>query len=195
MIDFIQNITQKIQKVIFILFYSSSFKKFGKKSTLVFPFRINGAKFISIEKKAHVNEGAWMLAHKISEKDPVIKIGSGSYIGRFVHIVSVNEIDIKDNALIADKVYISDNAHDYKDVNAIIKDQDILDNGPVVIGENTWLGENVCVMGASVGKHCVIGANAVVINDIPDYSIAVGSPAKVIRQYDASSQKWEKVSP
>jgi len=194
MIDFIQNITQKIQKVIFILFYSSSFKNFGKKSTLVFPFRINGAKYISIGKKVHVNEGSWMLSHKISEKDPVIKIGSGSYIGRFVHIVSVNEIDIGDNALIADKVYISDNAHNYKDINAIIKDQDILDYGPVVIGENTWLGENVCVMGASVGKHCVVGANAVVTKDIPNYSIAVGSPAKVIKQYNLSTQKWEKVS-
>jgi acetyltransferase-like isoleucine patch superfamily enzyme len=194
MIDFIQNITQKIQKVIFILFYSSSFKNFGKKSTLVFPFRINGAKYISIGKKVHVNEGSWMLSHKISEKDPVIKIGSGSYIGRFVHIVSVNKIDIGDNALIADKVYISDNAHNYKDINAIIKDQDILDYGPVVIGENTWLGENVCVMGASVGKHCVVGANAVVTKDIPNYSIAVGSPAKVIKQYNLSTQKWEKVS-
>ena len=194
MIDFIQNITQKIQKVIFILFYSSSFKNFGKKSTLVFPFRINGAKYISIGKKVHVNEGSWMLSHKISEKDPVITIGSGSYIGRFVHIVSVNEIDIGDNALIADKVYISDNAHNYKDINAIIKDQDILDYGPVVIGENTWLGENVCVMGASVGKHCVVGANAVVTKDIPNYSIAVGSPAKVIKQYNLSTQKWEKVS-
>mgnify|MGYP006154547463 CR=1 FL=1 len=194
MIDFIQNITQKIQKVIFILFYSSSFKKFGKKSTLVFPFRINGAKYISIGKKAHVNEGSWMLAFKNSEKDPVIKIGSGAYIGRFVHIVAVNRIDIKENVAMADKVYISDNAHNYEDVNRLMKEQDILDYGPVVIGENTWLGENACIMGASIGKHCVIGVNAVVTKDIPDYSIAVGSPAKVIRQYNQATKKWEKVS-
>ena len=194
MIDFIQHVILKIQKVIFILLYLSSFKRFGNKSTLVFPFRINGAKYISIGKKVHVNEGSWMLAHKILEKDPVIKIGSGSYIGRFVHIVSVNEIDIKDNVAMADKVYISDNAHNYEDINMLMKEQDILDYGPVVIGENTWLGENACIIGASVGKHCVIGVNSVVTQDIPDYSIAVGSPAKVIKKYNFSTQKWEKVS-
>jgi len=193
MIDFIQNITQKIQKIIFILFYSSSFKKFGKNSTLFFPFRVNGAKYISIGKKVHVNEGSWMLAHKNSKKDPVIKIGCGAYIGRFVHIVAVNEIHIKDNVAMADKVYISDNAHNYEDVNTLMKEQNLLDYGPVIIGENTWLGENACIMGASVGKHCVIGVNAVVTKDIPDYSIAVGSPAKVIRQYNQVTQKWEKV--
>ena len=194
MIDLIQDITKKVQKIIFILFYSSSFKKFGKKSTLVFPFRINGAKYISIGKKVHINEGAWMLAHENTDKAPVIKIGSGSYIGRFVHIVAVNEIKIKDNVAMADKVYISDNTHNYEDVNTLMKDQDILDNGPVVIGENTWIGENACIMGASIGKHCVIGVNSVVTKDIPDYSIAVGSPAKVIRQYNLATQKWEKVS-
>ena len=193
MIDFIQNVIQKIQKVIFILFYSSSFKKFGKKSTIFFPFRVNGAKYISVGKKVHINEGAWMLAFKNSEQDPEINIGSGSYIGRFVHMVAINRIDIRDNVAMADKVYISDNSHNYEDINTLMKEQDILDNGPVVIGENTWLGENVCIMGASVGRHCVIGVNAVVTKDIPDYSIAVGSPAKVIRQYNKSTQKWERV--
>lgn len=50
----------------------------------------------------------------------------------------------------------------------------------MVIGEGSWLGENVCVIGANIGKHCVIGANSVVTKDIPDYSIAVGAPAKII---------------
>lgn len=193
MIDFIQNIKQKIQKILFILFYSNSFRKFGKNSTFFFPFRINGSKYVSVGKKVHVNEGAWILAFKNSEKDPEINIGSGSYIGRFVHIVAVNKIDIKNNVAMADKVYISDNAHSYEDVNTLMKEQEILDYGPVVIGENTWLGENSCIMGASIGKHCVIGVNAVVTNDIPDYSIAVGSPAKVIRKYNPVSKKWERV--
>lgn len=193
MIDFIQNIKQKIQKILFIIFYSHSFKTFGKKSTFFFPFRINGSQYISVGKKVHVNEGAWILAFKNSEKDPEINIGSGSYIGRFVHIVAVNKIDIRNNVAMADKVYISDNAHNYEDIDTLMKEQEILDHGPVVIGENTWLGENACIMGASVGKHCVIGVNAVVTKDIPDYSIAVGSPAKVIRQYNPSIKKWERV--
>ena len=192
MIDIIQKITLKIQKIIFLLFYSRSFKSIGKRSTLVFPFKINGAKFVSIGKKVHINEGAWIMALKNSKKDPVINIGDGSYIGRFVHIVSINKIEICDNVAMADKVYITDNAHNYEDINTLMKEQEILDFGPVVIGENTWLGENACIMGASIGKHCVIGVNAVVTTDIPDYSIAVGSPARVIKQYNFNTKKWEK---
>ena len=194
MIDFIQNITQKIQKIIFILFYSSSFKKFGKKSTLSFPFRVNGAKYISIGKKVHVNEGAWILALKINERNPFITIGGGTYIGRFTHIVGVSDVKICDNVLISDNVYISDNLHDYKDIKIPIKSQEILEKGPVEIGENTWLGENVCVVGSSVGKHCVIGANSVVTKDIPDYSVAVGSPAKVIKKFNSTTKTWDKVN-
>jgi len=194
MIDFIQYITQKIQKAVFIIFYSSSFKRFGQNSTLSFPFRVNGAKYISIGKKVHINEGAWILALKINEKNPIINIGEGTYIGRFTHIVGVSDVKICDNVLISDNVYISDNLHDYKDVKMPIKSQEILEKGPVEIGENTWLGENVCVVGASVGIHCVIGANSVVTKDIPDYSIAVGSPAKVIKKFNSITKTWDKVN-
>jgi acetyltransferase-like isoleucine patch superfamily enzyme len=62
-----------------------------------------------------------------------------------------------------------------------------------VIGEGSWLGENVCVIGASIGKHCVIGANSVVTKDIPDYSVAVGIPAKVIKKYNFNKCEWEKI--
>lgn len=51
--------------------------------------------------------------------------------------------------------------------------------------------ENVCVCGASIGKHCVIGANSVVTTDIPDYSVAVGSPAKVVKQFDFGEGIWK----
>lgn len=61
------------------------------------------------------------------------------------------------------------------------------------IGEGTWLGENVCVIGAKIGKHCVIGANSVVTKDIPDYSIAVGAPARIIKQYNFKENVWKVV--
>ena len=63
----------------------------------------------------------------------------------------------------------------------------------VVVGESTWLGENVCVIGASVGKHSIVGANSVVTSDIPDYSIAVGAPAKVIKQYNHQTNQRERI--
>ena len=74
-----------------------------------------------------------------------------------------------------------------------IKEQGIIQKKDVYIGDGSWLGENVCVIGASIGQHCVIGANSVVTKDIPDYSVAVGSPAKVIKRYNPETKQWGKV--
>ena len=96
--------------------------------------------------------------------------------------------------LIADKVYISDNMHGYEDISLPITRQPIRQCAPVVIGKESWLGENVCVIGASIGKHCVIGANSVVTKSIPDYCIAVGAPARVIKRFDFSNSSWVKLN-
>jgi acetyltransferase-like isoleucine patch superfamily enzyme len=53
---------------------------------------------------------------------------------------------------------------------------------PVTIGSETWIGANVTILaGVTIGQGCTIGAGAVVKGDIPDFSIAVGVPARVIR--------------
>ena len=66
----------------------------------------------------------------------------------------------------------------YQDIKLPIKSQAVVFKKSVYIGDHSWLGENVCVIGASVGRHSVVGANSVVTSDIPDYSIAVGSSCK-----------------
>ena len=63
---------------------------------------------------------------------------------------------------------------------------------PVQIGQGCWLGQNVCVLpGVTIGNKCIIGANAVVNKDIPDYSIAVGVPARVVKSYNFLKHTWE----
>ena len=193
MIEFYQNIKSKFQKAFFLFFYKSSFSAFGLRSTLSFPFKVSGAKYICVGKKVHIHEQAWLLAQKIDEHDPKIEIGDNTYIGRNAHIVSVRDVKIGSSALIADKVYISDNSHEYQDIQVPIKSQTVVFKKSVCIGDHSWLGENVCVIGASVGKHSVVGANSVVTSDIPDYSIAVGTPAKVVKQYNHQTNQWERV--
>lgn len=64
----------------------------------------------------------------------------------------------------------------------------------MVIRRDTWIGTNVSIIGnVNIGKHCVIGANSVVTHNIPDYSVAVGCPARVIKRYDFNQNKWVKV--
>jgi acetyltransferase-like isoleucine patch superfamily enzyme len=60
----------------------------------------------------------------------------------------------------------------------------------VIIGSGSWIGENVCIIGASVGRNSVIGCNSVVTKDIDDYCIAVGSPARVIKRFDFNTRQW-----
>ena len=72
-----------------------------------------------------------------------------------------------------------------------IKEQGMRQISNVVIGEGTWIGENVSILGCSIGKQCVIGAGSIVTKDIPDYCVAVGNPAKVIKKYSLVKRKWE----
>ena len=178
---------------LFRLVYCRSFKQFGKKSLIVCPLHVNGIENISIGSNVYINNKAWLAAVPLSKSNNCeLYIGHGSRIGNFNHIYSTKSIIIGNDVLTADKVYISDNLHRYEDINTPIHKQEIKQVGTVKIGSGSWLGENVCVIGANVGKNCVIGANSVVTKDIPDYSVAVGVPAKVIKSYNFSSKKWEK---
>ena len=65
---------------------------------------------------------------------------------------------------------------------------------PVTIDDGTWIGEKVCILpGVTIGKKFIIGAGAVVNKSIPDYSMAAGVPAKVIKKYNFKTHSWEKV--
>ena len=136
---------------------------------------------------------AWLASVPLTGEDHCQLIfEDGCTIGHFNHIYATKSIIIRKNVLTADKVYISDNLHGYEDIDTPIVRQPILQNGTVEIGEGSWLGENVCVLGVKIGKHCVIGSNSVVTKDIPDYSVAIGIPARVIKRFDIESNLWRK---
>jgi carbonic anhydrase/acetyltransferase-like protein (isoleucine patch superfamily) len=178
----------------FRFYFKSRFKRFGNKSSVLFPLNINGIENISIGENVSVAYKAWLAAvPQTGLSSCELVIGSGTCIGNFNHIYATKSIVIGENVLTADKVYISDNLHGYDDITTPIMHQPIKQIGTVSIGDGTWLGENVCVIGAKIGKNCVIGANSVVVRDIPDYCVAVGSPARVIKTYNHKKCIWETV--
>lgn len=81
-------------------------------------------------------------------------------------------------------MYITDCDHESRDINVPVIDQGIVQRGQMVsIGEGSYIGINAVIVGnVKIGKHCVIGANSVVTKDVPDYCVAVGSPARVIKK-------------
>lgn len=182
-----------VKRHMFIILFGGSFKKFGRNISIIDADIIEGEEFISLGDNVSLSSKVWLLALKKHDIEPSLVIDSGSTIGRFAHIVAIKEIFIGKNVLIADKVYISDNIHSYTNTTIPIPEQDILFKGSVSIGENSWVGENVSIIGAKIGKHCVVGANSLVNRDIPDYCVAVGSPAKVIKKYDFEEKKWKKI--
>lgn len=88
--------------------------------------------------------------------------------------------------LLSPNVYITDCDHEYRNVKVPVIDQGIVQKGQKVsIGEDSYIGINAVIVGnVRIGKHCVIGANSIVNKDIPDFSVAVGCPAKVIKRYN-----------
>ena len=124
---------------------------------------------------------------------PKLIIGDNSQIHQNCHIICADCIKIGNNVIIVSNVTITDIIHPYDDPAMPINKQAIKTQ-PVFIGDQSYLYNNVVILpGTYIGKHCTIGANSLVKGEIPDYSVAVGNPAKVIKQYNFDTKRWEKV--
>lgn len=169
------------------------FGRFGRGVRVVFPLRIVGAKHVELEDNATLQYGAYIAVLPSPEsRAPVLRVGAGTLVGNFSHIICTRRIDIAEKVLIADRVYISDNLHDYRDITRPVMDQPLRQTADVHIGAGSWIGENVCIVGARIGAHCTIGANSVVTRDIPDHTVAAGAPAVPVRRYCHETARWRR---
>ena len=133
---------------------------------------------------------AGMVPGQVCLTDPVVRIGDRCLIGRGSGIVGHLSIDIGNDVWTGHHVYITDQNHGYENVSIPISQQTQVER-PVSIGDGSWLGAGVVVLpGSQIGKHVVVGANSVVTGHLPDFCVAVGSPARVIKQYSPEGY-WE----
>lgn len=166
----------------------------GKRSKLIQPMRLRNVHNICIGDNVLINKHSFLYTWRPDHSEnPRLVIGDGCVIGHMNHIACIREVRIGKNVLTADRVYISDHSHGFADTGIPIMKQPTVSKGKVTIGDGTWIGENVVVLSCNIGKNCVVGANAVLLNDIPDYSVAVGAPARVIRRWNSVSRNWEKI--
>lgn len=163
------------------------------------PFDIRNRKYIKISKRFTSGFSCRLEAIVLQNQNQnhiLISLGENVQINDYVHITAAESIIIGNNVLIASKVFISDLNHgNYS--NGIADSPISLPNDraiitkPVVISDNVWLGEGVCVLpGCTIGFGSIIGAASVVTKNIPPNCIAVGNPAKVIKQYDYAVKQW-----
>lgn len=194
--DIIRSIKVRFSHLFLKYTLYKKFRSFGVNSIINKPLIIGKPENISIGNNVAIQYKVWLTANpQTGNKLAELVISDGCHIGNYNHIYATSSIILEKNVLTADKVYISDNLHNYEDINTPIHSQAIKQLKHVRIGEGTWLGENVCVIGASIGKQSVIGANSVVTKDIPDYCVAVGIPAHIIKRYNFETKQWEKTNP
>jgi acetyltransferase-like isoleucine patch superfamily enzyme len=168
------------------------FKHFGAGSLIAFPW-------VSLYNEHHIEIGAdtmigpycalsaGMVPGQECVTSPVVRLGDRCLIGRGSGIVGHLAIDIGNDVWTGHHVYITDQNHGYEDVTRPISRQSQPER-PVTIGEGSWLGTGTVVLpGARIGRHVAVGANSVVTGDLPDFCVAVGAPARVVRRYDETA--------
>ena len=169
---------------VFSLVISGAFARFGKKSVLQYPIRLSGEERIEIGDRVTIGPNSWLQTLPDGENtSPALYIGSGTGTTGNCVISAIRRVVLEENVLLARNVYISDHLHRYTDKHQPIISQGVDKVAPVLIRRGAWLGQNVVVCsGVTIGIGSVIGANSVVNSDVPDWCVAAGAPARVIKK-------------
>ena len=163
----------------------NQFKQFGKGSLLAPGVKLHMPNHVSIGQNSSIMSHCIIETCPTDKCTPHLKIGDNISLGEYSHITCANKVTIGNGVLTGRFVLITDNSHgnNTKEVAEIVPlAREIHSNGPVHIGDNVWIGDKVTILpNVTIGKGCIIAANAVVTKDIPEYSVAAGIPAKVIK--------------
>ncbi len=184
---------------LFVKHYLSNTKfmffHFGNNSRLGSGFEVDYPQGISIGENVTILKDACFIIPFANLKDrPLIAIGDGCEFGRRLVISATNKIFIGKNCILASNIHITDHNHEYRKIGIPIMQQGVTSfSNEVNIGDGTWIANNCVIVGnVNIGKGCSIGANSVVNSDIPDYCVAVGSPARVVKAFDYVTGEWLK---
>lgn len=147
---------------------------FFDKNIRLMRFRRN----IEVDDAVMIKEGARLCCCNPEAK---IRIGKNTTVGYNTFIFASRAITIGDDCLIAPFVYIIDSNHGISRDTSINRQP--LECDPVTIGNDVWIASNVTILkGVKIGDGAVIGAGSLVTEDIPEYTVAAGTPARIIKE-------------
>lgn len=183
-------------------YYKTQFKSMGKNVKIGANVKIVNPQFISVGDDVTIADNVTLIARGMggitlgngvnlndrvyidteTEDKGYVIIGDSAYIGTGTTLFGHVGLEIGDHVLMAQNITITPYSHIFDDPDA-----DIITQGghtkKVIIGRDAYLGMGVCVMySGSVGSGSVVGAHSTVVKPIPSYSVAVGTPAKVIKK-------------
>lgn len=186
---YISNLYKRLLDVVYTGFHAQKFAKFGSGKIEYPACQILGHQYISIGCNTFMGKNIILTAFDMRKEQrfhPQIEIGNNCVIGKCMHITAVGNIKIGNNVLTGRNCLITDNSHGYinreeMDIAPISRN---LSHKDVVISDNVWIGENVCILpGVKIGIGAIIGAGSIVTKDVPDYCVAAGNPAKVVKKF------------
>jgi acetyltransferase-like isoleucine patch superfamily enzyme len=164
--------------------------------------RVIGGRHISFGSNIYAERNLWLEAvtsYRAQQFQPKIAIGDCVCFSDGVHISSITSIAIGSHCLFGSKIYVSDHNHGiYKGEQQSSPGEApahrlLGGGGPVVIGENVWIGDNSVIIGpATIGRGAIVGANSVVHGMVPSDTIVAGAPAKPIKIFNSKSGSWDK---
>lgn len=170
-------------------------KRLGRMSVIMLPFtKIQGAQYICIGDGCYIGRGAYLSVsdtyqgHKYS---PRLVIGDRAQIGNHITIACINLVEIGNDVIMSDRVFVGDCIHDYSDPYVPIAQQPLVSRGPVEIADGAFIGINAVILpGVKIGPHAVVGASSVVTHDVPAYGVVAGNPAQLIKRFDPATGSW-----
>lgn len=148
--------------------------------------RIHGSECITIAEKTKFGDFCYLTTWPECVKEtPSLNIGAYCNFGGYNHITCTKQIIIGNNVLTGRWVTISDNNHgdtSEESLHLPPSKREVISKGPVIIEDDVWIGDKATILaGVRIGKGAVIAANAVVTKDVPEYSVAAGNPARIIK--------------
>lgn len=165
-----------------------------------FPIYIRGRYAMRFGPRLTTGRHVRLDAFPLKPGKPVLVIGADVQLNDSVHIGAAELVEIGDHVLIASRVFITDHSHgEYSQFNPASFPETLPAQRPIVarpvrIGNNVWLGEQVCVLpGVTIGEGAIVGANAVVTRDVPPNTIVAGNPARVIKTFNREVGLWLRI--
>lgn len=172
------------------------FRALGRRSVIKPPMTIWHKNLIEIGDDVFIGGSSFMALiedARAAEGAPALRIGNRTQIGGEFTVTCAGQMLIEHDVLISNRVTIGDAIHAYEDPDRPILVQPMEFKGNVRIEAGSFIGVNAVIHpGVTIGAHAVVGASAVVLTDVPDYAVAVGNPARIVRRYDKTSSTWTK---
>lgn len=172
------------------------FASLGKNVSFHYMCNLRNTGLMEIGESVTICKDVWLHAHLSAENkgEPVVTIGDRCHIARHCQISAKNRIHIESDVMVSACVLIQDHGRAHSDVTLPVGDQGFTEGGRIRIGEGCWIGHGAAILcekgELTLGRNCVVAANAVVTRSALPFSVLAGNPARIVKQFDPVKGSW-----